>query len=162
MKIILKFPSLDILTMARWHWRRGCCKWAELSLIGRNYANVWNPTLPPTVFLGFFNETVVNCKNRQQSGERCKCWLYLPEAVSGKTPGTFPKAKQGVGSGCKGGGMAAANSCGISYNRASQRGASRRIECDTISNTHKDVSTRVTQQQTNICSLYFISTMPVD
>ena len=55
-----------------------------------------------------------------------------------------------------------ANSCGISYNRASQRGASRRIECDTISNTHKDVSTRVTQQQTNICSLYFISTMPVD
>ena len=55
-----------------------------------------------------------------------------------------------------------ANSCGISYNRASQRGASWRIECDTISNTHKDVSTRVTQQQTNICSLYFISTMPLD
>ena len=162
MKIILKFPSLDILTMARWHWRRDCCKWAELSLIGRNYANVWNPTLPPTVILGFFNETVVNCKNRQQSGERCKCWLYLPEAVSGKSLELFRRQNRGWAGGCKGVGIVGANSCGISYNRASQRGARRRIECDTISNTHKDVSTRVTQQQTNICSLYFISTMPLD
>ena len=53
----------------------------------------------------------------------------------------FRRQNRGWAGGCKGVGIVGANSCGISYNRGSQRGAVERIECDTIRyRTHTKMS----------------------